>query len=101
MSIRLDSARITSSADAIQSRAEDMSARRMEIERSVDGLLAGWRGEAATAFEALWREWHTGAGRVIGGATASASALRLARDDLSSADASVGESQDRLRGRLG
>ncbi|MEO5663296.1 MAG: WXG100 family type VII secretion target [Nocardioides sp.] len=101
MNIRIDPARITSGADAIASRAADMAVRRLAIERSVDSLLTGWRGDAAAAFEAQWQEWRADADRVIDGLAASTDALRCARDDLSSGDVSVGETQDRIRGRLG
>lgn len=101
MNIQLDPARVTSGADMIAARAADMSARRLAIERTVDALLQGWRGEAAVAFEARWHDWRGEADRVIDGLDATASALRLARDDLTAGDASVGETADRLRGRLG
>lgn len=101
MNIQLDPARITTGADAIAARAADMSVRRQAIERSVDSLLRGWRGDASAAFSARWEEWRDEADQVIDGLAASASSLRMARSDLTSGDACVGESHDRIRGRLG
>jgi WXG100 family type VII secretion target len=101
MNIRLDPAHLSIGADAVEARATDMAARRARIQASVDVLLATWHGDAADRFAGLWEEWRTGADSVIAGLAASAVALRAARDDVSSADASSTETYDRLAGRLG
>ncbi len=101
MNIRLDPAQLSIGADAVEARAADMATRRTRIEASVDALLATWHGDAADRFAVLWEEWRSGADGVIAGLAASAVALRAARDDVSSTDASSSETHDRLAGRLG
>jgi WXG100 family type VII secretion target len=101
MNIRLDPAQLSIGADAVEARAADMATRRAEIEASVDGLLAGWRGDAASRFADLWEEWRTGADEVIANLSASSVALRSARDDVSLADASSSVTHELLSRRLG
>ena len=101
MIVRLDPAHLALGADAVEARAADMAARRARIEASVEALLAGWHGDAAARFARLWEEWRTGADGVIAGLAASAVALRSARDDASTADASASGTHDLLCRRLG
>ena len=38
------------------------------LDGEVSGLLGpGWSGEAASAYDAVWREWHEGAQQVVDG----------------------------------
>lgn len=38
------------------------------LDGEVSGLLGpGWSGEAASAYDAVWREWHDGAQQVVDG----------------------------------
>ena len=101
MDISLDPARISYAADTLEARAADLASRRASIEATVESLLADWHGAAATRFAGLWREWRDSASAVNDGLSASVVAVRYARDELVSADAGVGDSHDRLRGRLG
>ena len=101
MNVRLDPARLSIGADALEERAADMATRCDRIEASVDALLAGWHGDAAVRFAARWQEWRAGADGVVAGLAASAAAIRSARDDASRADASVSETHDLLSRRLG
>lgn len=101
MNIRLDPARLSAGADALDARADDMVTRRAHLEASVDALLAGWQGDAADRFARLWEAWRTCADEVIADLCAGASALRLARDDLCAADVSASQTHDLLSGRLG
>jgi WXG100 family type VII secretion target len=101
MNIRLDPAQLSLGADALEARAADMATRRTQVEASVDALLSGWRGAAADRFAGLWEEWRTGADGVIAGLSASAAAVRAARDDVSLADSSSSETHLLLAQRLG
>jgi WXG100 family type VII secretion target len=101
MNVRLDPARLSIGADAVEARAADMAARRAQIGASVDALLSTWHGAAADRFAALWEVWRDGADTVIAGLSTSAVALRTARDDVSGADVSSAEAHDQLAGRLG
>ena len=101
MDVRIDPAQLSTGADALESRAAEMAARRDRIEASVDTLLTGWHGDAAVRFAELWKEWRAGADGVIAGLASSAVALRSARDDASWADTSVSATHDLLCRRLG
>lgn len=101
MNIRLDPAHLSAGADAVEARAADMTARRTAIEASVDALLAGWRGQAATRFGELWQEWRDGADTVIEHLASSAAALRQAGAEVTTADGDTAAGQERIRGRLG
>ena len=101
MNVRLDRAQLSLGANCVEARAADMARRRARIEASVEDLLAGWHGDAADRFAVLWEEWRTAADGVIAGLATRAVALRSARDDASSADASVSETHHLLCRRLG
>lgn len=98
--LSLDPGELTAGADAVDTSAEDLRAHRDEIGCAVDGLLATWHGDAATAFAGLWEEWRAGADEVIGGLSASAAALRHARDQVVAADGDRADAHARLQGRL-
>lgn len=101
MNVRLDPAQLSIGADAVEARAADMATRRAQIGASVDALLSTWHGAAADRFAALWEDWRDGADTVITGLSASAVALRAARDDISLADTSSSEAHGLLAKRLG
>jgi WXG100 family type VII secretion target len=101
MNVRLDPARLSIGADAVEARAADMATRRTQIGASVDALLSTWHGAAADRFAALWEDWRYGADTVIAGLSTSAVTLRAARDDLTLADTSSSEAHDLLAKRLG
>ncbi|MCG7594956.1 WXG100 family type VII secretion target [Mycobacterium sp. PSTR-4-N] len=56
-----------------------------------DALGAGWSGDAATAYGAVWRDWHEGAAQVIEGLTRMSSLLQDAAERYSATDATSGD----------
>lgn len=99
--ITIDPAAHASSTASVRLRLERLEARRRSAERSVDHVLATWRGDAAELFRARWVEWNRGALAVIDQLAAAADALDQVRRDLTSTDQRSGQSSARLTGRLG
>jgi WXG100 family type VII secretion target len=59
------------------------------LDGEVSGLLGpGWSGEAASAYDGVWREWHQGAQLVVEGLARMSSLLREAVERYESTDAS-------------
>lgn len=88
-------------ATTVADRAAAMQDRRHQVGHAVDGLLADWHGEAATAFTAAWLEWQEAADSIIARLTAAAGALSAHHDDVTGVDAHAATSSGRLLGRLG
>jgi WXG100 family type VII secretion target len=58
---------------------------------SLDGEVAqmlgpNWTGEAASAYDAVWREWHEGSSKVLEGLTAMSELLTSAAAGYSDTD---------------
>ncbi|MDZ7881728.1 MAG: WXG100 family type VII secretion target [Mycobacterium sp.] len=49
-------------------------------------LAAGWKGEAATAFDTYWERWHNGAGQVVRALQTMSEALDAAGTNYQAAD---------------
>lgn len=54
-------------------------------------LGSGWKGDAASAYEPAWDQWHTGAGQVIRGLQTMADLLNLAGKEYAKTDEQSGE----------
>ncbi|WP_052425691.1 WXG100 family type VII secretion target [Mycobacterium kyorinense] len=56
--------------------AQELRAGLGSIDDEVGKLLGGsWTGEASSSYGAVWREWHEGASKVLGGGVTTMSAL--------------------------
>lgn len=53
-------------------------------------LASGWKGEAATAFDKYWEQWHNGAGRVVQALQTMSEALDAAARNYQTADEQAG-----------
>jgi WXG100 family type VII secretion target len=95
--ITLDPAATTA---ALRERLEDLDVRRRRADRSIEGVLATWRGSAADAFRARWEEWSAATAGVVDELAVAAQALDLARADPTSADDGAGLASGRLEDRL-
>lgn len=98
--LTLDPAAHAASTAALRARLEDLDLRRRRADRSIETVLATWRGSAADAFRIRWEEWSTATAGVVSELSEAAQALDLARGDLATADSSVAGSSDLLAGRL-
>ena len=81
--------------------AARLTASRDRAARSVDGLLGSWRGSAATTYAEGWDDWRHGADRVLDGLRTMAALLDAVDADLTTTDATSGDSLTRLTARLG
>ena len=87
-----------STAD-LRDRLEELDARRRRADRSIEAVLASWRGSAADAFRERWEEWSRATAAVVDDLAAAAQALDLARADLVRADAASAEGARGLEDR--
>lgn len=99
--IKLDPASHAARTAALRWRLEQLEERRCSAERSVELVLATWRGDAAYSFRTRWTEWNRGALAVIYQLTVAVQALDEVRRDLTCVDEGRAESSGRLTGRLG
>lgn len=98
--INLDPAAHAATTAALRERLEDLDVRRRRADRSIEGVLASWRGSAADAFRARWEEWSAATAGVVDDLAVAAQALDLARGDLASADDGGEIASDQIAGRL-
>ncbi|WP_416954248.1 WXG100 family type VII secretion target [Nocardioides sp. T5] len=98
--LQLDPAAHAAATSSFGDRLSDLDARRRAAESVVDGLLATWRGDAASAFHEQWDVWSRAAAGVVDDLGAAVDALPAAADVVG-ADEHRGLASDHLRGRLG
>ena len=98
-SVTLHPADHAASTSELRERLEDLDARRRRADRSIETVLATWRGSAADAFRETWEEWSRATSCLVDDLASAAQALDLARADLGRADASSAGSAHRLEGR--
>jgi len=81
---------LSSVAGELESVANGLRTGLGSLDGEVSGLLGpGWSGEAASAYEAVWREWHEGAQQVVEGLTTMSGLLHEAAHGYDSADAAA------------
>ena len=98
--VTLDPAAHAATTAALRERLEDLDLRRRRADRSIENVLATWRGSAADAFRAQWEEWSAATADVVMQLAVATQALDLARRDLAAADDGAGASSDGIAGRL-
>ena len=98
--ITLDPAAHAATTAALRERLEDLDDRHRRADRSIEGVLATWRGSAADAFRARWVEWSAATAGVVEELAVATQALDLARGGLAAADSEAGSSSERLEDRL-
>lgn len=73
----------------LQTVAEGLRTGLSSLDGEVSGLLgSGWAGEAASAYDGVWREWHEGADHVVEGLLKMSVLLQDAAQRYESTDAS-------------
>jgi WXG100 family type VII secretion target len=76
-------------AGELQSVAEGLRSGLGSLDGEVSGLLgSGWSGEAASAYDGVWREWHEGAQQVAEGLLKMSRLLQDAAQRYATTDAS-------------
>lgn len=74
-------------AHSVSNDAEELREELTRIVGEWDNISRGWSGEAASAFTALWDEWHEGAAKVVESLAESSRRLGEAAVQYSEADA--------------
>jgi len=86
--LHVTSSVLTSVAVELESVAQGVRTGLGSLDGEVSGMLGpGWSGEAASAYDAVWREWHAGAQQVVEGLTAMSGLLQEAAHGYEAADA--------------
>ncbi len=66
--LQVTTAALSAVAGELESVAEGLRTGLGALDGEVSGLLGpGWSGEAASAYDGVWREWHEGAQHVVEG----------------------------------
>ncbi|MDZ5660638.1 WXG100 family type VII secretion target [Nocardioides sp. zg-1308] len=100
-SLAYDLAAHDAATPRLAARLAELDERRHAAERTVDALLASWRGDAATHFATRWREWDDAAAEVVDSLSALLGAIDLARRDVETAESHGADRATDLGGRLG
>src|SRR5690242_3891011 len=99
--LQLDPVAHAAATASLADRLSDLEARRRSATSVVDGLLAAWHGDAASAFREQWEAWSRSAAGVVDDLGAAVDALPAVASDVVTADDQRGVASDHLRGRLG
>lgn len=76
--LRVDTEQAFKTSHAVSNEAEELREQLAGISRDWDGLARGWSGAAASAYGAIWEEWHEGAARLVEALAESSRSLGLA-----------------------
>lgn len=78
-------------ADRLQASGQRLQDGLSSVDLETSNLLAsGWKGEAATAFEKYWDQWHNGAGQVVRALQMMSEALDAAAKNYEATDEQAG-----------
>lgn len=78
-------------ADRLRGAGQRLQDGLSSVDLETSNLLAsGWKGEAATAFDKYWEQWHNGAGQVVRALQTMSDALQAAAQNYETADEQAG-----------
>lgn len=78
-------------ADRLRGAGQRLQDGLSSVDLETSNLLAsGWKGEAATAFDKYWEQWHNGAGQVVRALQTMSDALDAAAKNYEAADEQAG-----------
>jgi WXG100 family type VII secretion target len=81
---------------------QELSTEKAKVQEQVDRLTSsGWRGPAASAYAAAWRDWVGAADRILDALQAESRLITEFRAGLQSTDSGVTTSMSGLQSRLG
>jgi WXG100 family type VII secretion target len=63
--LRVNADTAFNTAHAVSSDAEELREELSAIVQEWDNISRGWSGAAASAYTAIWEEWHEGAAKVV------------------------------------
>jgi WXG100 family type VII secretion target len=87
--LQVTTSALSSVAGELESVAEGLRTGLGSLDGEVSGLLGPrWSGEAASAYDGVWREWHQGAQQVVEGLVRMSGLLQDAAQRYEATDAS-------------
>lgn len=90
--LQVTTSALASVAGELDSVAEGLRTGLGSLDGEVTGLLGpGWSGEAASAYEGVWREWHQGAHQLAEGLARMSALLQDAASRYEATDAEGAE----------
>jgi WXG100 family type VII secretion target len=89
--LKVNAEQAFNTAHAVSNDAEELRDELSAIVREWDNIAGGWSGAAASAYAAIWAEWHEGAATVVESLAESSrrlaeGAIRYAEQDVDSAE---------------
>jgi WXG100 family type VII secretion target len=86
--LHVTTAALATVAGELDAVAEGLRSGLGSLDGEVSGLLGpGWSGEAASAYDGVWREWHQGAQQVVEGLAKMSGLLNDAASRYEATDA--------------
>lgn len=90
-SVEVATSELHLAADRLRGAGQRLQDGLSSVDLETGNLLAsGWKGEAATAFEKYWDQWHNGAGQVVRALQTMSEALHTAAASYQAADEQAG-----------
>lgn len=87
--LRVTSSALVAAASELSSVVDGLRSGLGSLDGEVAGLLgSSWSGEAASAYDGVWREWHDGAQQVVEGLSTMSALLGDAAQRYEATDAS-------------
>jgi len=94
-SVEVVTSELQLAAERLRSSGQRLQDGLSSVDLETSNLLAsGWKGEAATAFEKYWDQWHSGAGQVVRALQTMSDALRVAATNYAATDENAGGALD-------
>lgn len=86
--LELVQSEFSAASNSLSHSAQELQDGLSRVDLSVSQLLASdWKGDAGSAFQKVWDQWHNGAGQVVQGLQAMSSLLSVAGRQYGNADA--------------
>ncbi|MDF2582854.1 MAG: hypothetical protein K0R33_1497 [Mycobacterium sp.] len=90
-SVEVVTSELHRAADRLRGAGQRLQDGLSSVDLETSNLLAsGWKGEAATAFDKYWEQWHNGAGQVVRALQTMSDALEAAAKSYDAADEQAG-----------
>lgn len=90
-SVEVVTSELIRAADRLRGAGQQLQDGLSSVDLETSNLLAaGWQGDAATAFEKYWDQWHNGAGQVVRALQTMSDALEVAAKNYAATDEQAG-----------
>lgn len=94
-SVEVVTSELRLAADRLSGAGQRLQDGLSSVDLETSNLLgSGWKGEAATAFQKYWDQWHNGAGQVVRALQTMSEALNAAAQNYQATDEQAGGALD-------